>query len=48
MIGNKKNGFGKIHKGIHNNTDVCIRNIKFDRLSRYDLEGLQKDLDELT
>jgi hypothetical protein len=47
VIHNKKYGFGTIHKALFNNNEVYARNIKFDRLSRYDLEGLQKDLDEL-
>jgi hypothetical protein len=46
-ISTKKYGFGSIYKANYNKSEVCVRNIKFDRLSRYDLEGLQKDMEEI-
>ncbi len=48
LIHSKKNGFGNIHKAMLYNTEVICRVVKFDRLSRYDLEGLQRDLEEIT
>jgi serine/threonine protein kinase len=48
ILHNKKNGLGMIHKSIYLNNEVACRVITFDRLSRYDLEGLQKDIEELS
>lgn len=44
----RKNGLGNIFKSTHNGIDVGCRLIKFNRLSRYDLEGISKDMEEIT
>jgi hypothetical protein len=46
-IFNRKNGLGTIFKANYQSEMVTCRQIKFDRLSRYDLEGLYKDLEEI-
>jgi hypothetical protein len=48
QIHHRKNGLGLIFKSSYNNKEVSCRVIKFDRLSRYDLEGLSKDMEEIT
>ena len=47
IISFRKNGLGKIHKGFYKDFEIADRVIAFDRLSRYDLEGLSKDIDEI-
>lgn len=42
-----KSSFGSISEGIYNNVSVYIRTIEFERLSRYNLEELSMDLDEI-
>lgn len=46
-IYHKKNGLGTIYKAMYLNKEVMCRVIKFDRLSRYDLEGISKDMEEI-
>lgn len=46
-LSSRKNGLGKIYKGFHKEYEIADRIIAFDRLSRYDLEGLSKDIDEI-
>jgi len=41
----KKNGLGKIYKGIYNKEEIVCRIIKFNRLSRYELEEIIKDFE---
>ena len=48
QIHHRKNGLGLIFKSSYNNKEVSCRVIKFDRLSRYYLEGLSKDMEEIT
>ena len=43
----RKNGLGVIHKGKYKNNDVSIRIIKFDRLSRYNIEDIIGDFDQI-
>lgn len=43
----KKNGLGKIYNAKYKGEDVCCRVILFERLSRYDLEGIYTDLKSL-
>jgi hypothetical protein len=47
QIFKKKNGLGIIYKSTYHLKDFACRVIKNERLSRYDLEGLSKDLDDL-
>jgi Mg2+/Co2+ transporter CorB len=47
QIYSRKYGLGSIHKAIYLKNDIICRVIKYDRLSRYDLEGLQKDMEEI-
>ena len=47
IIGTRKNGLGKIYKAQYKEFEIAARIITFDRLSRYDLEGLSKDIDEI-
>lgn len=47
LLYQRKNGLGSIYKAQYMNKEVCCRVVKFDRLSRYDLEGLSKDMEEL-
>lgn len=42
-----KHSLGSIYTGNLNNLNIAIRSIEFDRLSRYDLETLNKDIDEI-
>lgn len=43
----RKNGLGIIDKAEFRKVEVACRTIKFDRISRYDLEGLSKDIEEI-
>ena len=43
----KKNGLGKIYSAKYKGEDVCCRVVLFERLSRYDLEGIYTDLKNL-
>ena len=43
----RKNGLGTLYKATFQGTDVICRVISFDRLSRYDLEGVSKDMEEV-
>ena len=43
----KKGCLGEIHSGVFNEKDVSIRVIEFDRLSRYNLEEISNDIDEI-
>ena len=43
----RKNGLGTIHKGQYKNEDVSIRIIKFDRLSRYNIEDIIGDFKQI-
>jgi hypothetical protein len=43
----RKNGLGIIHKGKYKNDDVSIRIIQFDRLSRYNIEDIFGDLEQI-
>lgn len=47
LVGYRRHGLGKIYKGKVNDYDSSIRVIDFQRLSRYDLEGLSNDIDEI-
>lgn len=47
MFPKRKSSLGEIYKGNLKSLDVSIRMIEFDRLSRYDLEAFNKDMDEL-
>ena len=51
IIGDKiferKNGLGIINKGKYKNEDVIIRVIQFDRLSRYNIEDIIGDFEQL-
>ena len=40
----RKNGLGKLFKGKYNNNDVVLRILNFDRLNRYEIEEIQKDI----
>jgi hypothetical protein len=46
IIYQRKNGLGSVHKAVLLGIEVACRVVKFDRLSRYDLEGLFKDIEE--
>ena len=41
----KKNGLGKIYKGIYKKEEIVCRIVKFNRLSRYELEEITKDFE---
>ena len=41
----RKNGLGKIYKGIYNTEEITCRIVKFTRLSRYELEEIIKDFE---
>lgn len=43
----RKNGLGTINKVVYKHKIYSGRLIKFDRLSRYDLEGISKDMEEI-
>lgn len=43
----RKNGLGTINRATFQNSEIIVRVLKFDRLSRYDLEGIQKDIEIL-
>ncbi len=43
----RKNGLGIIHKGKYKNENVIIRVIQFDRISRYNIEDIIRDFEEL-
>ena len=43
----RKNGLGVIHIGKYKNEDVIIRIIKFDRLSRYNIEDIIGDFEQI-
>ena len=47
MYPKRKTSFGQISKGIFNSLDVTIREIEFERISRYDVESFNKDIDEI-
>lgn len=47
QIYKKKNGLGIIYKATYHSKEYACRVIKNERLSRYDLEGFSKDLDDL-
>lgn len=42
-----KYSLGSINTGNLNNLNIAVRTMEFDRLSRYDLETLNKDIDEV-
>lgn len=42
-----KHSLGQIHLGSHGGKDVFVREIEFDRLSRYNLEEFSQDIDEV-
>jgi hypothetical protein len=44
----RKYGLGSVTKANFRDQIVACRIIKFDRISRYDLEGLSKDIEEVT
>ncbi len=46
-VHSRKNGFGVIFKATYRNCDVICRSIKFDRLSRYELEDFSTDFQEI-
>jgi len=46
-IFSRSNGLGNIYKANYSNKEVAVRQLKFDRLSRYDLEGLSNDMEDL-
>ena len=46
-IYSRSNGLGNIYKANYKSNEVTVRQLKFDRLSRYDLEGLSNDMEEL-
>jgi hypothetical protein len=43
----RKNGLGIINKGKYKNDDVIIRVIKFDRLSRYNIQDITTDIEQI-
>ena len=43
----RKNGLGIIHKGKYKNENVIIRIIQFDRISRYNIEDIIRDFEQL-
>ena len=43
----RKNGLGKIYKGIYKSEEIICRVVKFDRLSRYELETITKDYEHI-
>lgn len=47
VVFQRQYGLGAIHKAEYQNRDVICRLIKYERFSRYDMEGLGKDLDLL-
>jgi len=47
LIFSKKHGLGKIYKFECKNKTVATRVIEFERLSRYDLEGISDDIDQI-
>ncbi len=47
IIHTRVNGLGNIYRGKYKSEEVAIRQMKFDRMSRYDLEGLSNDMEEL-
>jgi hypothetical protein len=47
LIFNRKYGLGKIYKSECKKFPVATRVIEFERLSRYDLEGLSNDINQL-
>ena len=40
----RKNGLGKLFIGKYNNDEVILRILNFDRLNRYEIEEIQKDV----
>ena len=44
-IYSRKNGLGKIYKGTYKGEEIICRLVKFDRLSRYELEAITKDFE---
>jgi hypothetical protein len=48
ILHTRKNGLGVIHKATYLKSEVACRVINFERLSRYDLEGLQKDIEDMS
>jgi len=48
LIYKKKNGFGSIYLATYKNEQVVCRVVKFDRLTRYELESLSNDIQSLT
>jgi hypothetical protein len=47
MFPEKRNSLGSIHKGTLSSLDIAIRVIMFERLSRYEIEAFNKDIDEI-
>ena len=43
----RKNGLGKLFTGKYNNDDVILRILNFDRLNRYEIEEIQKDVQNI-
>ena len=43
----KKNGLGELYRGIYQNENVICRVIKFDRLSRYNIENIISDFEKV-
>ena len=46
-IYSRKNGLGKLYKSTYKGQTVCSRVILFERLSRYDLEGISTDIQNI-
>ena len=46
-IFSRKNGLGKLFKATYKGETVCCRVITFERLSRYDLEGISTDIQNI-
>lgn len=38
---------GAIYRGVLDGKEICLREIKFERLTRYDVENIKKDLQEI-
>jgi len=43
----RKNGLGKLFKGKYNKDEVILRILNFDRLNRYEIEEIQKDIQNI-
>ena len=47
IVYQRKNGMGKLYNALSNKKEMICRLIKFDRITRYDLENLSKDMEEI-